>query len=453
MMKKIYYTVLALALMLTGCNNEIIVHDGVGAGRGALQLNVDCESDLTEVVTKTDSRDVAVIDALVLDIYRPADDYRHDPITYKEVKEKGGIVELGTGSYKLTVSSPEKKDAGFDSPVYEAEKDFEIKLGEITNLGTVTCSIQNLKVSIELSESFMNELVNFDITVSNGKGNLTWTKESEFEERIVDGKKIYVAKQAGYFSVAPLTMTISGKRASDGSAAVKSYSIASVEAADHHIVKLDAKLTGNIGLDITINDKTNDTDQVVTVPGFDEDSVEGGNSGGSGDSGDSGDNSGSGDNGGSDATPADAPTLSWPANPTFADLELPKSGNATVSVNLVLSAPKGIREFIIYVDSDVLSKTIHAMTEAGEAGDEMENGIAVMDMINDEALYNNLGETLPMKDAVLNQTNVPLSLSSLVPYINIYKPAVGAKHIFKLHVVDNAGNVLEKTVTIVSVAA
>ncbi len=447
-MKKIFYSILAAAAILTGCNREVIILDsslaGTGAGKGTLMLDLNFDDEYTEIVTRAAQTDEELLNGLVLDIYRPADKYAHPSITYKEVKDKGGIVELGSGSYELKVSSPVKKDVAFDQPIYEAKKNFEIKIGEITNIGTLTCKIQNVKVSLELSENFMNELASFDITVSNGKGNLMWSKNSEYDIVTADSKKAYKARQAGFFSVADLTVTVSGKRASDGSAATKSYKVSPVKAADHHVLKLDAKVTGNLGLDIKIDNNTNNTDQDVIVPGFEDKPVEGNKPG----------EDQGGNTGGNDTPSSTAPTLSWPANPTFADMNLPMTTSAVVSVDLEINAPEGIKEFLIHVNSKVLSPTIAKLTDKGEAG--MVNGVATMDMINDETLYSSLGASgkLPMKDKVLNQTSVPFSLSALVPLINMYAEDItpGDRHTFSLYVVDNDNQVLEQDVTFVSVA-
>ncbi len=460
-MKKIFYSILAAAAIFTGCNRELIVQEGV-TGKGSLKLDVDCESDYTEIITKAGQTEEEILNSLVLDIFRPSDGSRQPSLTYRQVKDNGGIIELPSGSYELTVSSPSKKDFAFDQPIYEARKNFEIKIGEITNIGTITCTIKNVKVSLEVSENFLKELVSFDVTVSNGMGNLMWTQADQYDEAAAASGKVYKAQKAAFFSVAPLTVKVSGKRSSDGSTASKSYSINEVKVADHHIIKLDAKVTGSLDLDINIDSTTNDKEQTVPVPGFDEKPVEGNDpqepeNPSEPENPDEPENPSEPENPDEPENPgepaADAPTLVWEANPTYADVDLPMSVDAVVDVELTINAPKGIKEFLIFVKSGALTETIAALTDAGEDG--IIDGVATMDMINDPTLYENLGDTLPMGEEILNQTSVPFSLSGLVPMINLYGDSIipGDKHIFTLRVTDNAGQVLEQAVTFVSVAA
>lgn len=456
-MKKIYFSIIAAAVLSAGCNSEIIEQQG----SGSLAIDLSCKSDYTVVATK--ATDEEIINDLAIDIVRPYDGWSVNYTPFSSIR--GKVVELGSGDYIITASSQSKEHAAYDQPIYEGSEDFTIMTGQVTTIDLL-CKISNVKVSINLSDNFASELSDYTVTVSNGKGTLSWVKTSEkddFKPIVVEGKTVFTSAQAGYFTVAPLSVTVNGHRAIDDTDASTVLYIENVNAADHHILNLDAKVTGQIGdvdesgnviqqgITITISHDVNPIDQNVVIPGFDEIPVEGDKPSEGGDEGDD-----EGGNQGGDPvvpeTPTDMPKLIWPANPDFADVELPMTTSAVVDVELTIEVPKGIAEFLIYVDSGVLSPTIAALTAAGTVD---ENGIALMDMINDDTLYANLGEGLPMKDKVLNQTSVEFSLSSLVPLINMYVQDIssGDKHLFTLHVVDNEGNVLEQTVTFVSVPA
>ncbi len=449
-MKKIFYTILAAAAILTGCNRELIVQDG----KGSLSLALDCKTDYNDVVTKAQT-DEEIINNLIIDIKRPYDNWSLPSRPFSEIK--GKVVELGSGSYILNASSPQKKDAAFDQPIFEGAKAFDIKTGEVTSVN-LTCTISNVMTTVILTDKFVRELSDYTVTVSNGKGNLSWAKAgsevNDFEPAAEGSATVHKGKKAGYFTVAPLTVTVDGHRSIDGSQAGTTYSINTVKAADHHIIKIDANVIGSADITINISSEVNPIDQSVIVPGFEEKPVEGDKpSEGEGD----GNEGGEGEGGGSEETPdvpvvpSTAPTLVWEANPEFADMDLPMSMSAVVNVDLVINAPKGINEFLIYVKSGVLTPTIAALTAAGSAG--VVDGVATMDMINDATLYGNLGETLPMGDKIKDQTSVTFSLSSLVPMINMYAADItpGDKHIFTMKVTDSEGQVLEQTVTFVSV--
>ncbi len=452
-MKKIFYTILAAAAVLTGCNTEIIVQEGTGS----LSLDLACKTDYRDIVTKAPQTDEEIINNLVIDINRPYDGKNFHYPSFGEIK--GKVVELGSGSYILNASSPQKKDAAFEQPIFDGSKGFDIKTGEVT-IVNLTCTISNAMVSIVLTDNFVRELSDYTVTVSNGKGLLSWTKTSEeendFEPAAEGTSTVYKSRKAGYFTVAPLTVTVDGHRSIDGSDANTTYSINTVNAADHHIIKLDAQVIGSADITINISNEVKPIDQVVVVPGFNEIPVPG-------DKPSEGEGGGDGEEGGEEGPgtdtpdvpvePSTAPTLSWPANETFADMDLPMSMDAVVDVELVINAPKTIKEFLIFVESGALTPTIAGLTEAGKDG--IVNGVATMDMINDETLIGNLGETLPMGDRVKGQTSVNFSLSKLVPMINMYAGDItpGDRHTFTLKVTDAENQVLEQAVSFISVAA
>lgn len=446
-MKKTLYSIIAAAAILSGCNHELIVQEGTGS----LALDLDCKMDYTDVETKASKTDDEIINALSIDIVRPFDGWKVNYTPFSDIR--GKVVELGSGAYILTASSPEKKDAAFDQPIFKGTKEFDIKTGEVTSID-LTCTIDNAMVTVKLSEKFVKELSDYTVTVTNGRGTLSWNKNAEvndFEPAAEGGKTIYKGKKSGYFTIAPLTVTVNGHRAIDGSEAKTVYNINTVNPADNHVLNLDANVVGSLGgLTIEISSDVKKIDQAVVVPGFEEKPVPGDDPSGDDNTGD--DTTGDDNTGGDDPVgpaPSDAPVLVWESNPTFADLELPMDMNAKVDVELTIEAPKGIAELIIYVKSKVLAPTIAALSSY-----EVTDGVAKMDMIYDEILYGELGETLPMKDKILNQTSVPFSLSALVPMINMYVADItpGDEHVFSLYVKDNAGNTLEQDVTIVSVA-
>ncbi len=450
-MKKIFYTILAAAAILTGCNNEIIVQ----SGKGSLSLDLACKTDYRDIVTKAPQTDEEIINNLVIDITRPYDGKNFHYPSFGEIK--GKVVELGSGSYILNASSPQKKDAAFDQPIFDGSKGFDIKTGEVTMVN-LTCTISNVMVSVILTDNFVRELSDYTVTVSNGKGNLSWTKTgdtvNDFEPAADGNNTVYKGQKSGYFTVAPLTVTVDGHRSIDGTDASTTYSINTVNAADHHIIKLDAEVIGSADITINISNEVKPIDQFVVVPGFEEKPVEGDKpSEGEGDGEDGGEEGPGTDTPDVPVEPSTAPTLSWPANETFADMDLPMSMDAVVNVELVINAPKTIKEFLIFVKSGVLTPTIAALTAAGDAG--VVDGVATMDMINDETLIGNLGETLPMGDRVKGQTSVNFSLSQLVPMINMYAGDItpGDRHTFTLKVTDAENQALEQPVTFVSVPA
>ncbi|MBQ8854737.1 MAG: DUF4493 domain-containing protein [Bacteroidales bacterium] len=451
-MKKIVYTIIAAAAILSGCNREIIVSEGTGS----LALDLSCKSDYKDVVTK--ATDEEIINNLTIDIFRPYDQWSKTYAPFSSIR--GKVVELGSGDYTLTASSPAREHAAFEQPIYEGSKDFKIMTGQVSTV-EVICSISNMKVSVFLSDNFVRELSDYTITVSNGKGTLSWNRnasEDDFKPVVVDGKTVFTGSQAGYFTVAPLTVRVDGHRAIDNTDASTQYLIENPSAADHHILNLDAKVTGQVGdvdengnvitegIKITISHEVNDINQIVSVPGFDEVPVPGDDNTGD----DSGDDNTGDDNTGNEPvepTPSTKPTLLWEANPDF----LPMNIDENLNADLLINAPEKIKTFVVTVDSPQLSPTIAALCSYADT--YVEGEPADMDMIGDAVLVENLANMnlgLPLADEIAGQTTVPFSLSGLVPLINIYGPEADTEHKFTLKVTDEKGQSMEQMVVFVT---
>jgi hypothetical protein len=58
---------------------------------------------------------------------------------------------------------------------------------------------------------------------------------------------------------------------------------------------------------------------------------------------------------------------------------------------------------------------------------------------------------LPLGDELSGQTEVPFSLSGLLPLISLYAPEPGAQHKFTLKVTDEGGLTFEKQLIFVSI--
>jgi hypothetical protein len=454
-MKKIFFSIIAAAAVFAGCNREVIEQQG----SGSLAIDLSCKSDLNEVKTKATDDDI--INNLVVDIRRPYDNWsvKYNPFS----SIRGKIVELGSGDYVLTASSPVKEHAAFEQPVYEGTKDFKILTGQVTTVDVI-CAISNTKVTVNLSSNFVEELAHYTVTVTNGKGTLMWNKtaqDDDFKHVSIDGKTYYTGKETGWFTPSPLTVIIDGHRAIDNTSASATIYIEEVNPADHHILNIDAKVTGQLGdvdengniikepIKITISHDVNSIDQTVVVPGFDEVPVPGDDPSDGGD--DSGDDNTGGDNTGGndpvDPTPSTAPYVVWEVNPTFAPMNI----DDNLDANLVIHAPKKVKTFEVIVESDVLSPTIAALCSYA---DSYESGPATMDMISDATLLENLGGMglgLPLGSEILGKDVVPFSLSGLIPLISIYSPEPGAEHKFTLKVTDEEGGVLEQLVVFVSI--
>lgn len=416
-MKKIFYTVLIAATVFAGCKKN----NGTAGGTGRLEVSLTSSG---EYVTKADNSDVQNFRIRI----SRTDGFEKIFDTYASMPQ---ILDLGSGDYTISASSPVTKDASFDLPVYGASKTFTIKAGEVTPLSLV-CTLQNMKVTFELSENFKKELSSYTVTVTNAA---SWTASDIASKSLVWKKEDIDAKKPGYFSVAPLSVKVDGYRAIDGTEAHASLTITNVAAKDHHIIKLDAKVTGSSSLHLTIDNSLIEKNAEINIPGWDEVPIpdDPQNPGGSDPQPDP------------DPQPSTAPTMTWAANPQFNETPIAE----TMDVNLVINAPEKIKTFIVSVDSYILSDVIAQL--AGKTDYKYAaNGAFDMDLINDASLItalNGMNLGLPTGDKLYGQTTVNFSLSSLIPMISVYSPKSGSKHIFTLKVSDQKGQSYEKALT------
>lgn len=412
-MKQILYIV-AAAVMVAACGTK----NALPEGNGKLSLTAVCEG---AYATKAND----VLADFVVDIRRASDGWTKHFDRYIDIPQ---TISLGSGEYTLSVASPEFRHAAWDLPYYQGTADFTIRVDELTPVN-VTARLQNMKVSFVLSDNFKNELTTYSVVVTNassweasdaGERTLTWSSATGDVEQ-----------KAGYFSVAPLRVKVDGYRAVDNSESHSELIIADVAAQDHHIITLDAVVTGQMsGVAITIDPTVNDRESTVQVPGWGEVPVDGGDEPGED----------PGEEPGTDPQPSTAPVMTWEANPAFAPTPLA----ATMDVEIVIEAPEGIRDFVVDVDSYILGETIAAL--AGTSYTYSPSSPFRMDLINDTALIAALGGMIPTGEALENQTHVDFSLSQLVPLINVYQPESGSQHTFTLKVTDNKGQSLEKPV-------
>lgn len=414
-MKRIFITIMAAAAVLASCDNAEVA--GL-KGKGTFMLqSVTANTDLNDVQVKphglpSELNQDKLLAALELTIKNSEDANLKQTYKYLDIVNKP--VELSTGKYTVSAVSTDAKDAAWDQPLFAGSTDFAVVANAVSPVD-LTCSMTNAVVSIKCSDTFKTEVNDYNIKVSDAKGNfLTWTKDNISED--------------GYFTAKELTVTIEGKRSLDNSTATVTGTIKNIQAKDHIILNIDAKVTGQVQqIVLKVDGTVKDRNENIFVDGFEEIEIP--------------DPSQPNPNPGQPETPA-APTLEWPKNPTFATTELAK----TMDIDLVVKAPGKIKTFLVVVDSPSLETLLPGMTGIdGKAG-------CTLDLINNQTLIENFKSmelNLPTADQLKGQTEVNFPLSSLVPMI--YGIEVGKKeqassdHKFTLQLTDESDQEFSQT--------
>lgn len=368
-MKKIFILALMSAVCMTSCRHGVVE---MPEATGSLQLSVSSLTDFITVETKTDGENGPI------DFTNTAD---YDvvvkgptPLSMKYSEFSGKVIELGSGDYEITVTSPATEPAAFDQPIYQAHEAFTIRAGEVTPLD-LTCTPANCKVTIELSDNFIKELAAYEVIVSNGLGQLVWTKDSE--------KNDFSLGKAGYFLPRGLEIKVNGYRSIDMTSASAVHYIEQTLPAEHHIIRLDAKVTGQIGgIGITVVTEFTEKSEDVEIGGMDEEYVD------RPDFGEGDDND--------DEVVDTAPSIVWADNPFFDPISIKKGDQ----ISMTVKAPLGIKTFRVEV-SDNFKGAVSMIAQKD-----------YIDLVNDVDIWQPFG--LPVGDQVIGQQELVFELTPFI---------------------------------------
>ena len=420
-MKRTFITIMAAAAVLASCDNAEVA--GL-KGKGTFMLqSVTANTDLNDVQVKphglpSELNQDKLLAALELTIKNREDANLKQTYKYLDIVNKP--VELSTGKYTVSAVSTDTKDAAWDQPLFAGSTDFAVVANAVSPVN-LTCSMTNAVVSIKCSDTFKTEVNDYNIKVSDAKGNfLTWTKDNIAED--------------GYFTAKELTVTIEGKRSLDNSTATVTGTIQNIQAKDHITLNIDARVTGQVQqIVVTVETKVNDKPVDIFVDGFEEIEIP--------------------DPSQPDPTPTpdpeepevdpNAPSLVWESNPTFEEREIQDK----MDVEIVIKAPKAIKGFKVKVESPALFGILVGNVGLPENIDR-ENKILTLDLIGDEKVVKEF-TMFPTGDKVKGKTEVLFSLSTLVPMIKNFSPEPGSHHVFTLNLEDGAGNTLTQAVSFI----
>ena len=329
-------------------------------------------------------------------------------MTYAQVKANGDMVTLPSGVYTLVAKSlaGEVPVASWENPVYGTSKQFIIKAGEVTQIGNLTCTLVQCKVTISYSDEFLAAIT--------GPGATSVEVTAGYPLEYTLGEDGVYDQSAGYFAVGEgNTMTVVFKGKFEGKNANMTKTFTGIEARQWRQVKFIKKKNeqGDATFDILINDLVSDevlnnaVDAEEEIIGDDPDAPKG--------------------DGGI--------TLDFDYE-AGCDEELTDLNNMVIvpvevrdmSIKLKATVPGGILKFSVEVQSDNGSFN-NALDAAGGA---------VIDLINPSAANDVIFQVVPFPhgEDLLGQTEVAFDLSAAQDAIINYK----GTHTFLMTVVDQA---------------
>ena len=386
-MKRTFITIMAAAAVLASCDTKE-VETRKGEGTFILQsLTADTNLNDIQVGTKALPNELnnnQLIAAMELTIKNTQDANLKQTFNYLDIVNKP--VQLATGSYTVSAVSVGGKDAAWDQPLFAGSTNFEVKPNTVSPV-KIKCALTNAVVSINCSDTFTTEVSDYNIKVSDAKGNfLTWTRENIGND--------------GYFTAKELNVTIEGKRSLDGnSTATVTGTIQNIQAKDHITLNIDARVTGQVQqIVVTVETKVNDKPVDIFVDGFEEIEIP--------------------DPSQPDPTPTpdpeepevdpNAPSLVWIGNENFERTEMTSGMDVTFSI----SAPNKIASFVVVVNAPAVNSEVAAMVSPENVNSD---GTVNLDLIKDDVAMAQLSALgLKTGDQLENQSQVQFELSRLI---------------------------------------
>lgn len=394
---------MAIALVACGsCKKEKFNYGGTGTAMGTLSfsgLAIEV-SDETLPVAAAPTRASADMYAVYID---DAEGVRHLSTTYGELQEN---IELPAGSYTLTVqSSKEIPTAEFESPVYGTTKEFTIEAGKTTELGTLTCSLLQCKVSVSYNDDFLA------MVTGEGATTVELTTGSPLEYKMTytpdEGPKY--EKRNGYFAVSGTTLTVTFRGQIAGKTQRMTKTFTGVAPKQWRQITFVQKIDeeGDATFDITISDYVEDETLDNDVAGDEE--IIG-----------SDPNAPAGDGGIKLVSTCDY-DITRP-------IVVPENGQPFV-LTMNAEVPNGVRKFTVEIDTtnpDFLNSVVTT------------TGGSTLDLVNPSpetiGIFTNL-IPFPYGDKVKNQTLIEFDLSTAQGPILAFK----GTHTFTMVVIDNTG--------------
>ena len=415
---KIYSTIAIATLMMSSCHDNwtpAAEEDGMG------QLRMEA-IDVTnaENVIKRAGLDVSNFIVTVND----AEGQKVQQWKFAEMPE---IMTLPVGeNYSIDVISHVQQKAAWDAPYFKGSSEkFNIVKNQLTNVGTVTCKLSNIKVSIRFSEE-LKALMAEDCKVTviaNDEGTLEFgpneTRSGYFEA--VEGSSTLIATFTG---------TVGG-----GYEEIRKI-YTDVEAGQHRIITYSVKAGDptipdengqiNVGNGITI-DMTTIDESIDGNVAVDEDVIEG-------------DRPGQEDPIDPDPEPGpDEPGEEYFTFDTAISLTETNPAIEGNDYSIVIKSVNPLNNLKVKIESGYLTEEF-----LGSVGLVPEFDLA--DLTPElEAQLGDGGFGFPTGNEVRGQTEVTFDLTPFIPLLNL-SPTPNDIHKFHLTVIDDQGN--EKTITL-----
>lgn len=337
MNKWMWAVTLLFGLASCEMKDEILGKDPMTGDTGTLSLSVETGKVTRGTTDQVDQFPVVITGKDV--------EYTKKFDSYAELKQ-AGEVKLPVGTYTIEACSPGEFKSEMTEPFYGGEQEVKIQK-DVTSETSVVCTMQNVKISINLTEEFLATYDDWEFTVTDGNEHIQpYTKTA-------DGNKpaaVYWKMEEGVelIYVKGKAHTISGEEVTFSEIIRKSGTPDFEEGDDPSLVggdelKIDflpVKVEGSTpgiekdGIQIKVSLFNSEKDENVEIPV--NPGIDGGDTEEPG-TGEDGGDEGEGDGGGETAA---VPTISFPQSTYTLPADAEKNADATITAEAGLKSVK-----------------------------------------------------------------------------------------------------------------
>ena len=172
MNKWMWAVTLLFGLASCEMKDEILGKDPMTGDTGTLSLSVETGKVTRGTTDQVDQFPVVITGKDV--------EYTQKFDSYAELKQ-AGEVKLPVGTYTIEACSPGEFKSEMSEPFYGGEQEVKIQK-DVTSETSVVCTMQNVKISIELTEEFLATYQDWTINVTDKNGHVkTYTKTADGE--------------------------------------------------------------------------------------------------------------------------------------------------------------------------------------------------------------------------------------------------------------------------------
>ncbi|MCD7816342.1 MAG: DUF4493 domain-containing protein [Bacteroides sp.] len=335
MNKWMWAVTLLFGLASCEMKDEILGKDPMTGDTGTLSLSVETGKVTRGTTDQVDQFPVVITGKDV--------EYTQKFDSYAELKQ-AGEVKLPVGTYTIEACSPGEFKSEMSEPFYGGEQEVKIQK-DVTSETSVVCTMQNVKISIELTEEFLATYQDWTINVTDKNGHVkTYTKTADGETpapvywKMDEGvETIYINGMAKTNGGEDVTISGTAKKSNlpefeegDDTSFVGGDELK----IDFTPVKVEGSTPGILeeGIQITIalfNSEKNENVEIPVNPGTD-----------GGDTEEPGTGEDGGDEGEGDGETVAGPTISFPQSTYTLPAEAGENADATITAEAGLKSVK-----------------------------------------------------------------------------------------------------------------